>query len=197
MEGPAAAAETAVADAEVGEAAPGTLGASAGVVADGKGSGQRDESLETAKARDACHPAGEVLEAQSDQLDLARWWEDATAPGKDASAPASTGSVGVGQHAAQAGGCLLAGRKGSVAEGEVPVRVSGPKACSTRKHPEQAEQVPEEVAGVEAHPTEEPQAHEWRQAGMPEGGRPEALVRCPGWACRLWSVRFGAAEDAP
>ena len=118
-------------------------------------------------------------------------------PGRDALAPASRGSVGVEQRAALAGGSLRAGRTGSVAGEEVPVRESEPRACSTRKHPEQAEQVPEEAAGAGEHPTEELQVHGWTQAGMLEDGRPVALVHCPGWACRLWSVHFAVAEDAP
>lgn len=189
-------AEDLAADEGAGEVAPGTLEASAVEVVGDKGWEQRGGFWETARARDAFHLA-EALGDQLDQQDQAHWWEDEMVPGRDALAPASKGSAGAGQHAALAGGALLAGgRKGSVAGEGALLRESEPKAYSTPKSPKQAEQVPEEAAGVEEHPTEELQAHGWMQAGMLEDGHPEVLVRCLDWACRLWSVHFGVAEDA-
>jgi hypothetical protein len=191
-----AAVVAAVADAEAGEAVPEMLEASIGEAGGGKGWGQRDESWETATARDACH-LGEVLEVQKGRRDQVRSWADATALGKDAWVPASVGLVDVERRAAQADGCLLAGHKDSAAGEEAPARGSGPKAGSIRRHPEQAEQALEEVAEVEERPTAELQVHEWRQVGMPGDERLEALVHCPGWAYQLWSARFGATGDAP
>lgn len=116
---------------------------------------------------------------------------------KDASAPALMGLVDAERHAVQADGSLLADRRDSTAEGEVPDRESEPEDGSIRRHPEQVEQVPEAVAEAGEHPTEELQVREWRQAGKPGDERLAELGHCLGWACRRWSVRFEATEDAP